>query len=1282
MMSSYVAELHRAIDQAMLRDQPRLRRTLAALNHHPDPKRLKHLHEAIVQSQARRAMRQTLRPQPTYPSELPIIAKRNEIMDAIATHPVVIVCGETGSGKTTQLPKFCLELGRGVAGLIGHTQPRRLAARSVAARIAAELNTSLGEAIGYTVRFTDQVGANTFVKLMTDGILLAEVQQDRDLYQYDTLIIDEAHERSLNIDFLLGYLKRLFARRADLKVIITSATINPQGFSQFFDSAPIIEISGRGYPVEVRYRSLDDDAREQDQEQAILTAIHELSMAGPGDILVFLPGEREIRDTAQYLRRHLPPDTELLPLYARLAAGEQQRIFKPHSRRRIVLATNVAETSLTVPGIRYVIDTGTARISRYSARTKVQRLPIEPVSQAAANQRAGRCGRVAPGICIRLYSEADFAKRIPFTEPEVLRTNLAAVILTMAHLKLGDIECFPFPDPPAPRLIKDGYVLLQELNALDVNRHLTNVGHRLARLPIEPRLARVLLAASIKGCLQEALIIAGALSVQDPRERPHDQREAADQQHALFADARSDFLFFVNLWRRIHEEGSSSARLRRFCQVHFLSYPRVREWRDIYRQLHTIIRDEFKFIENREPADYASLHRALLTGFASHLGYKTDTGDYAGARGRCFRLFPGSGIKKTPPWLMAAELIETHRLYAHTVAAIDPVWAVDTVPHLLKREYFEPHWQMNRAQVAAFERITLYGLVLIPRRRVDYGRVEPLKAREIFIREALIAGRWAVRLPVLEHNRNLIESVEGLEARVRQSLLIDDARLYAFYAERLPEDIHNGPTFERWARQDDNTAKLKLTREILLGEILPDIAPYPPMFEVSGMHFVLEYRFAPGAEDDGVTVTLPLALLNQLDDGPFEWLVPGLREEKITALIKGLPKRLRRNFAPTAEFARAATQALTPDQGPFLEVLGQKLAAMTGVQVPPEAWTLEALPPHLRMRFKIIGPNDQMLAAGRDLKALKAELGSKATEGFVAQRPNAVEKTGLTDWAFDRLPAFLAEGGAVKPSSEGFIAVIDEGASVALKHVETPEMARRQTRVGFMRLFYLRLSQEMKYLYKNLPDSNRMCLHYQSLGRCEELKQAILETSIARVFLEDQSLLIDKAAFEARLNDKRTTLIPTALELVRLIGDILRRYHDARQRLSKVRADQAILDIEQQLAHLVFPGFIQQTPAQWLAHLPRYLDAITVRLDKRARDPNRDALLLTQVQPFWTRYLSYIEDDDTGVTNNNFLTTYRFMIEEYRVSLFAQELGTAVPVSPKRLEAQWTQAITAKRSVA
>lgn len=1270
------------IDECLLFDRHRLRQHLKRLRRDDDAA-LEALAQAIEASRQALQRRRDHLPQPRYPEELPVSARREEIRAAIQAHQVVIVAGETGSGKTTQLPKICLEAGRGVGGLIGHTQPRRIAARSVATRIASELATPLGHAVGYKVRFSDRTRPESYIKLMTDGILLAESQADRFLNAYDTLIIDEAHERSLNIDFLLGYLKQLLPRRPELKLIITSATIDTERFAEHFDDAPIIQVSGRTYPVELRYRPLlaeDEESQDRDLQQAICEAVDECARHGQGDILIFLPGEREIRDSAESLRKHHPPHTEILPLYARLSANDQNRVFSSHKGRRIVLATNVAETSLTVPGIRYVIDPGLVRLSRYSHRSKVQRLPIEKVSQASANQRAGRCGRIGPGVCIRLYSEEDFRLRPEFTEPEIRRSNLAAVILQMQALKLGDIDRFPFVEAPEGRMIADGYKLLEELGALDARRRLTQTGRQLARLPVDPRLGRMVLAARQEDCLSEVLVIASALSVQDPRERPHDKQQAADERHAQFRDKDSDFISYLNLWRAYHEQAQrlSNNKLRKWCKAQFISYLRMREWQDVYVQLKRLAMEQGGRL-NEQAGDYDRIHRALLTGLLGNVANKHDKQTYLGARGLKLNIFPGSALfKKQPKWFVAAELVETTRMYARTVARIEPQWLEQVAGELCKRSYFDPHWEKKPAAVMAYERLTLYGLVINPRRKLPYARINPKEARELFIRAALVEGDFHTRAPFFEHNRRLVDEIEALEAKSRRrDVLVDEQVLFEFYDRRIPADVCDGRRFEKWRKQAEREQPrlLYLSKEDLMRHDADAVteAQFPECLEVAGMSLPLDYHFEPGDAQDGVTLTVPLPALNLLTPPRFEWLVPGLLHEKLCQLIKSLPKPLRRNFVPAPDFAAACLQVLRPSDTSLLEALQQQLLRMSGVKVSRQDWDLDKLSPHMFMNFKVVDPQGQVLAMGRDLGQLQQQLKDKAQRSFVAGPAWEGEREHVRSWDFDELPEsidFQRDGLQLR----GYPALIDRQDAVDIKLLDSPEQAERETRQGLRRLVMLALPDKLKYLNKHLPGLQQMCLHYAPTGRCDALQADLVAAIVDQSFFADHALPRDQAAFDACLVRGRQAMLEVANEICHLVSEILAEHHQVNKRLKGSLSPawlQAAPDIQQQLAHLIYAGFIRQTPLPWLRQLPRYLKAIDLRLDKLAEGgAGRDRAASLEIQPLWQAYLQRREGQRQQGTVDPELERFRWMLEELRVSLFAQTLGTQMPVSPKRLKQQ------------
>jgi len=1271
-----------------IRDRNRFTRRLHGLRQRardgkPIDHGLEQLRTDIEAAVTRLEERRAALPNAEFDDSLPISAHREAIAAAIRDHQVVVVCGETGSGKTTQLPKICLSLGLGAAGLIGHTQPRRIAARSVAARIAAELKTTVGDQVGYKVRFSDRTGPNAFIKLMTDGILLAETQSDRLLEQYEVIILDEAHERSLNIDFLLGYLKRLLPRRPDLKLIVTSATIDPERFSRHFNDAPIIEVSGRTYPVEIRYRPLiavDEDERDRDLQQAILDAVDEVWQQGPGDILIFLSGEREIRETAESLRKHHPPNTEILPLYARLSAAEQNRVFQPHGRPRIVLATNVAETSLTVPGIRYVIDPGMARISRYSPRGKIQRLPIEKISQASANQRAGRCGRVMAGVCIRLYAEDDYQARAPFTDPEILRTHLAAVILQMSALNLGRPEDFPFVEAPDSRQISDGFRLLFELQAVDEQRRISELGRQLARLPLDPRLGRMLLAAQREACLKEMLVIVAALAVQDPRERPLEKQQAADEKHRRFRDEQSDFLAWLKLWDYYHDQARqlSKNQLRNLCQSEFLSFVRLREWHDLHHELLGLT-TEMGMRLNEEPAPYANLHRALLTGLLGHIGLKQEENAYLGARGRNFYLFPGSGLfKKRPRWVAAAELVETSRLYARTVARIEPEWVESLAGHLLKRSYAEPHWEKRSAQVTALERVTLYGLPLISHRRVNYGPLDPALAREIFIRHALVAGDFHCKAPFFQHNRELLAELEELEVRARRDLAADEEALYQFYEARIPEGIYSGPAFETWRKQAEreNPRRLFLDRAALLAAAGPasDAERFPDYLDLDGLQLPLAYRFTPGADDDGVTLTVPLAAVNQVDPQRLDWLVPGFQAERMAALLKSLPKALRRHFVPVPNYVQALIEVIEPGAQSLVAAMSGRLEKMTGVSVPDEAWNPAAVPLHLRMRVQVVDADGQVLAVGRDWAAIQAELRGEARHRFAALPTPEFERTQVRDWDFGELAeevSFVRNGIQLR----GYPALVAEpDGTLSLRLLDSLGRAEAATRIGLRRLLSWRLGATYKQLARDLPKFQQMTLHYLGVGTQEALREDLLAAILDQAFLNDQPLPRDRAAFETLLEGGKSRLAAVRAEVCGIAAAVLAAYQEVRRLLSEgTLGTEALEDMRAQLAQLIYPGFISQTPPEWLPHLPRYLRAITLRLQKLRHAPDKDRQRsgdIVRLAALWRRQA---ERNALAEKVDPELLRFRWLLEELRVSQFAQELKTVAPVSVKRLEEHWAK---------
>ena len=1279
-----------------------------------------------------------------FPADLPVVQKREDLARAIADNQVVIVCGETGSGKTTQLPKICLTLGRGVPGCIGHTQPRRVAARTVATRIAFELKTELGGAVGYKVRFHDKVSPDTSVKLMTDGILLAEIHSDPLLRNYDTLIIDEAHERSLNIDFLLGYLKQLLPRRPDLKLIITSATLDADRFARHFD-ALVVEVSGRSYPVETRYRplQLNEEGDAQDVPQAVSSALDELAAGGlRGDVLVFLPGEREIRDTAETLRKHHPKGIEVLPLFARLSAAEQDRVFKTGAQRRVVLATNVAETSLTVPNIGYVIDCGLARVNRYSIRQKVEQLHIEKISRAAANQRAGRCGRVMSGVCVRLYDEADFLQRMEFTDPEIFRVSLATVILRMSALELGEISEFPFIEPPTPRMIADGYQLLAELGAisekdatpaqreetialppsggkLEGGRKLTKLGHELAKLPLDPKIARLLLAGRQYHCLTEILIIASALSVQDPRERPLDRQEAADAAHKRFADERSDFLAYLKIWAWFEQalaEKKSNRLLAEECRRNFLSPLRLREWRELHQQLHGQVA-EMGMRENEQPATYEQIHKALLCGLLGNIGIKSvESNEYLGARGIKFFIAPNSVLaKKGTKWVMAGELIETHRLYARCVARIEPEWLEETGAHLIKRHYYDPHWEKKAAQVVAYERSTLHGLLLNAKKRVNYGPMNVAESRELFIRQALVGGEFETRAPFYTYNQKLIADIEALEHKSRRpDVLVDDELIFAFYDSRIPghlsgQHIHNGAAFEAWRKEAEreDAKLLYLKKDDLMRHEAAGITTdqYPPQLHMDNVSFALSYNFSPGRNDDGITLTVPLALINQVVAARCEWLIPGILAEKVAQLIKTLPQKLRRNLVPVPEFAAVFCREVQPSNTALLQALARYIREQKQIDVPPDGFRLEQLPPHLLMNFRIADEHGRQLGMSRNFAQLHAEHAPRAAPALIGPLPNPPPggegEERYTSWNFGA----FAETSVVKRAGQSvtlFNALVDEGDAVVLRAFDTRDAAQVAHRGGLRRLFMLLLKEQVKYLEKNLPDAQRLGMLFMApnspfAGTRQELQQQILAMTFERCCLNDP-LPTNETEFTARGKEAKNRLLLIAQELARLVGNVLSEYQSLQKNLPQLKARprdgaaepkgvaasrllpqtagfasnvskahaQAAQDIRAQLEWLLHKRFIADTPYERLQHVPRYLKATNLRIEKLRSNPVRDEQCMAQMQPL-TQAWQKLRQAQQGNSDPR-VEEFAWMLQELRVSLFAQELKTPVIVSVKRLE--------------
>ena len=1309
--------------------------------------KIQKLEKDIQSSIENRQFRLDNLPKPEYPQELPVAERREEIIKTIRNNQVTIICGETGSGKTTQIPKMCLELGRGVDGIIGHTQPRRIAARSVAERIAQELKTELGSVVGYKVRFHDRTQKDSYIKLMTDGILLAEIRNDRFLNQYDTLIIDEAHERSLNIDFLLGYLRWLLPKRKDLKVIITSATIDPESFARHFnftgkeeDNAPIINVSGRTFPVEIRYNSLipdkdqdeseKEEAKEKDMLQAVVDATDELMAEAPGGILVFFSGEREIRLASEKLRKHHKASVEILPLFARLSGAEQSKIFNPSGGRRIILATNVAETSLTVPGIKYVIDTGLARISRYSWRSRVQRLPIEKISQASANQRSGRCGRTSAGITIRLYAEDDFESRPEFTLPEIQRTNLASVILQLTSLNLGDVYNFPYVEAPDIGMIRDGYKLLFELGAVTKpkgeNIQITPIGRELASYPTDPRLARMLLAAREYGVLEEILVIVSALSIQDVRERPIDRQQASDQKHSRFKDENSDFISLLKLWDYYHEKNKELTQnhFRKLCKREFLSYMRLREWNETYRQLrlsckendhkinqkalektppHFLNKSIVKVKKKRHPlntkveeedkyvTNYNAIHQSLLTGLLSNIGFKEENNEFQGVNNRKFYVFPGSALHKKPPkWIMAAELVDTSRLFARTVAKIQPDWVEYAANHLLTYHYSEPRWEKRREQVVADEKSSLYGMVVSPKTRVNFGPIDPTTSRQLFIRHALVYGEYRCNDEFFKHNRALIEEIEELEAKSRRrDILVDEEILYDFYDKLIPEKIYNGPAFQKWRNsfERNHPYGLKLTKDYLMQRDDSHVQneQYPDHLTISDMVLPLNYHFEPGKKDDGVTVKVPAAALNQLSPHNFDYLVPGMLEEKITEFIKSLPKQIRKQFVPAPEYAKACLESINTDreENPknvstptsLVYSIAEALRKITGHRIEEELLENFSFSDHMQMRYEVVDESGKTIKAGRNLDILKTQVSYKSKSKKTNTLSNSLERSGITEWDFDILPETVVmdvSGMKIK----AWPALVDEKTSASIQLFDSPQQASRQN--GVLRLILLKFASEQKQLIKKIPDIQKMCLNYASTGKCDELKSSIIENVYRLTFLSDSlqrhknAVGLSEQEYASHLQKHSKNLPENLQELCNQLSTVLELNHAIRKQL-KGKIDLSLLetlnDVKDQINALVYPGFLDELSLEELRQYPRYLKAILKRLDKLQGDAHKDRGLRLQIQSLWDDYKKLLEKQ--GWTDE--LRDFRWMLEEFRVSLFAQDLGTAYPVSEKRLSKRFNE---------
>ncbi|MYU32805.1 ATP-dependent RNA helicase HrpA [Streptomyces sp. SID8358] len=1297
-MSTSFADLQSQLGQLSLRDAHRLGRRLEGARRIRKPEARQSVLDEISAEAGKAAERLAGRaarmPALSYPEQLPVSQKKDEILEAIRDHQVVIVAGETGSGKTTQIPKICMELGRGVRGMIGHTQPRRIAARTVAERVADELKTPLGEAVGWKVRFTDQVNPDaTFVKLMTDGILLAEIQTDRELLAYDTIIIDEAHERSLNIDFLLGYLARLLPERPDLKVVVTSATIDPERFAKHFGEAPIVEVSGRTYPVEVRYRPLlEEDSSDADRDQitAICDAVDELGHEAPGDVLVFLSGEREIRDTADALNKRNLRNTEVLPLYARLSHAEQHRVFQRHTGRRIVLATNVAETSLTVPGIKYVIDPGTARISRYSHRTKVQRLPIEPVSQASANQRKGRCGRTSDGICIRLYSEDDFLTRPEFTDPEILRTNLASVILQMTAAGLGDIEKFPFIDPPDHRNIRDGVQLLQELGALDPQekdprKRLTPLGRKLSQLPVDPRLARMVVEADRNGCVREVMVIAAALSIQDPRERPAEKQTQADQHHARFKDETSDFLAYLNLWRYVREQqkerGSSS--FRRMCKQEYLNFLRIREWQDIYAQLRSVAR-QMGIQLNDEDAPEQSVHTSLLAGLLSHIGLKdTEKNEYLGARNAKFAIFPGSALfKKQPRFVMSAELVETSRLWARVNAKVEPEWIEPLAQHLLKRTYSEPHWEKDQAAVMAYERVTLYGVPIVAQRKINFGRIDQEASRDLFIRNALVEGDWRTHHQFFHDNRKLLGEVEELEHRARRrDILVDDETLFDFYDRRIPEHIVSGAHFDSWwkhKRREEPDA-LDFERSMLINEKASAVTKddYPDSWRQGKLKFRVTYQFEPGADADGVTVHIPLQVLNQVTPEGFDWQIPGLREEVVTELIRSLPKPIRRHYVPAPNYATKFLDRAVPLQEPLPLTLARELQRMVGVPVTADDFDLSRVPDHLKITFRIVDERRRKVAEDKDLEALKLSLRpkarqalSKAAAATAGPSGESVERSGLTDWTIGTLGRVFETRRAGQPV-KAYPALVDQGETVAVRLFDTEAEQQQAMWRGTRKLIMLNIPvNPSKFASDTLSNQQKLALSRNPHGSVQALFDDCATAAADRLIAAHGGPAWDEAAFRTLYEKVRADLVDLTVRTIGQVQQILAAWQACERRLKSTGSlvlINNVTDVREHLARLVPPGFVTATGLRRLPDLMRYLVAEDRRLQQMPTNVQRDTTRMEKVHEMQDEYAWLLEQLPQGRPVPQEVLDIRWMIEELRVSYFAHALGTSQPVSDKRI---------------
>ncbi|TXR53288.1 ATP-dependent RNA helicase HrpA [Reinekea thalattae] len=1284
------------LDQCLIRDRHFLRsrcRRIESLQKaaKPTEKLQATVEQVFTKSAAALKQKRDRIPAVTLVEQLPVSEHAQEIAHTISSNQVVIVAGETGSGKTTQLPKICLQLGLGAEGMIGHTQPRRLAARSVADRIAEEVNTELGDLVGYQVRFTDKSSSDTAIKLMTDGILLAEIQNDPYLNQYQVIIVDEAHERSLNIDFLLGYLKQLLPRRPDLKIIITSATIDVDRFSAHFNDAPVIEVSGRSYPVDVLYRpmSTDDADYAADLPTAILNAVEEIEQlersgqthSRGGDVLVFLPGEREIREAYNVLKRSELRSTEVLPLYARLSAAEQQRIFSSHSGRRIILSTNVAETSLTVPGIHYVIDSGLVRISRYSYRSKIQRLPIEPIAQASANQRSGRCGRIAPGLAIRLYDEEDFLARPEFTDPEILRTNLASVILQMLHLGLGLLEDFPFVEPPEKRMIKDGYTLLNELGAVTDQGKLTPVGKELARLPVDPRIGRMVIAANKFNALREVLIIASALSVPDPRERPQEKQQAAAEKHAQDKDEQSDFLGFYNLWQRFEEQRQTLTQnqLRKFCKTQFLNYLRMREWRDIHHQL-TLMCQQLGYKLSQGEADYEAIHKSLMSGLLSHIATHKEERTYTAARNRQCVIHPSSIYRRRgPKWFVCAEMVETTAVYARCVAKIEPAWLEPIAMHLVKRNYSEPHFEKKRGQVVANETLLLYGLPIVVNRTVNYGAIDAVRSREIFIRTALVEGQLTTKEKFFKYNQSLMDDVLELEDKARRKdILVDEETLFHFYDAKLPNDIVNSRGFHAWLKKKPADF-LNYNTELLLADTATHVSDrdFPNSMEVNGMLLPLSYHFEPGHAEDGVTIKIPAGAVSQISAAKMQWLVPGLLREKITALLKALPKSYRKNFVPVPNYVDALMDSLIPEDRPLTACLSDKLFRMTGVRVPEDEWQEDSIAEHLRFRFQVVDEKGKTVAESRTLQQILKPANETAQKQAAEPKLNNEKYVTATAWEFAELPEIEHRIQAgIKVIM--YPALVDKINSVGKESFTSEQWAHFNHRQALWRLASFYWHDNIQYMAKRLPTFKESALLFAPYGKSESLKQDLLFAAVKESLPLNDELPRSESSFKSWLDQGRGDFSAIAEKKATELHDILLAHHKVRKQIKgKVSFATAFIfaDVASQLDNLIYPGFISNTESEHWQNLPRYLSAVDKRLNRTSGIPASETMVVDQLKEYWQRFTKYSTVLESSQRLSAELIEFRWMLEEYRVSLFAQSLGTRFSVSQKRIEKQWQKVI-------